>query len=60
MEEIVYTNTSVKLCGKRKRDVYEQMSVYGQTDTIKTLENGVKSLFIYEENTQEKKVAKTE
>ena len=59
MEEIAYTNIPVKLCGKRKRDVYEKVSVYEHTDTINTIENGVKFLFIYE-NPQEKKVAKTE
>jgi len=57
MEEIAYTNTSVKICGKRKRDVYEEISVYEQTDTINTLENRVKFLCIYD-NSQEKKIVK--
>ena len=61
MEEIERTNNKVKLCGKRKRDMYEGVYVYKQTetetDTINTLENGVKFLFIYE-NLPEKKVEK--
>ena len=57
MEEIAFTNSKVKLCGKRKRDVYEQTYIHKETDTVKTLEDGVKFLFIYE-NPQEKKERK--
>jgi len=34
-------NNTTKLCGKRKRDVYEQR------DILKSLEDGVKSLYIH-------------